>query len=130
MTIQKANPITSHSLFLMPPTAHQAEPFGWIQLLNGVNQAGYIYLITTQQPKDPHLSFDGSYIVTNMPMASLPVLLDILRNEQSLQIRFFDPEAAGISPSVFIEPGFGDALKTAFHAPDEAAGEISQRLNL
>jgi hypothetical protein len=103
MPKETINPITAHELTLMPPTSQSPEPFGWIRLLNGNRDAGYIYLQTTLKPTDPHLGSKG-YIVTAMPMSFLETLLDILRNEKNLQIRFFDPGSPGTSPDVFIEP--------------------------
>lgn len=101
MADQKINPITDHDLVLMPPTAQQKELFGWIRLANGTADAGYIYL-HSGPPADPHLSFDKSYIVTNMPMASLATLLDILQQQKELAIAYHDPQISGVSPSVFI----------------------------
>lgn len=128
MTVEKANPITGHLLTLMPPTAQQKDPFGWIELLNGSKAAGYVYLETDLTPGNPHLSGDGSYIVTAMPMSSLSVLLDILRNEKNLQIRYFDPQSPNVGPSVFIEPAFGGAqsFQVGSHMPPEIKQELER----
>jgi hypothetical protein len=39
----------------MPPTAQQPQPFGWIRLVNGNTDAGYVYLGVQNPPSDPHL---------------------------------------------------------------------------
>ena len=128
--IQKINPITAHELTLMPPTAHQADPFGWVRLLNGGSDVGYVYLDPHLTPQDPHLSHDGSYIVTALPLAMLGQLLEVLRSEAHLQIRFFDPQTAGVSPSVFIEPSTAGQQPTAdaILAPREVAEHIARLL--
>ena len=79
MIISKLNPITGHDLTLMPPTPNGPDLFGWIRLLNGGADAGYIYLVSP--PIVPHLSFDGSYIVTSMPISELQTMLNILKSE-------------------------------------------------
>jgi hypothetical protein len=38
--------------------------------------------------KEPHLSSDRTYIVMEMPITQLGSLMDILRNEKPLQIRY------------------------------------------
>ena len=103
MPIEKTNPITGHQLTLMPPTAHQPQAFGWIRLVNGNTDAGYVYLGVQSPPADPHLGGGGTYVVTSMPFDTMGDLLEILRNERNLQIRFFDPQTPGVSPSAFIE---------------------------
>jgi hypothetical protein len=42
MSIEKTNPITAQELTIMPPTAQQPKPFGWIPLLSGSVDAGYV----------------------------------------------------------------------------------------
>lgn len=126
MTKTKLNPISAHELTLMPPSPKSPQAFGWIRLLNGASDAGYVYLTTP--PVEPHLSFDETYIVTSVPMSDLFAVLDILRHERGLQIRFFDPEIAGVEPSVFIEaasPTFA-ADDRKLSAPDEIALEIAR----
>jgi hypothetical protein len=104
MPIEKTNPITGHELTLMPPTTQQPKPFGWIRLLNGGSDAGYIYLESPLVAADPHLGGTGNtYIVTAMPFEMMDALLSTLRNERNLQIRYFDPQSGGTAPSVFIE---------------------------
>ena len=110
MTVEKTNPISGHQLVIMPATSQQKDLFGWIRLVNGVNDVGYIYLQEALIPTDPHLSSDGSYIVTTMPMSSLQTLLYILHNEKNLEIRYYDPQSAGVAPSAFIEQATPSAL--------------------
>ena len=58
----------------------------------------------------------------------LEVLLDILRNERNLQIRYFDPQSPGVAPSAFIE---SMASNTARHGavgtPRYIADQIQTR---
>jgi hypothetical protein len=61
--------------------------WGMLQLKKGADIVGYIYL-TYGELDDPHLSHDKSYVVAFMPISMLGPLLDILRNEKQLQIRF------------------------------------------
>ena len=130
MPIEKTNPITGHYLTLMPPTAQQPQPFGWIRLVNGNADAGYIYLGLQNPPSDPHLDGAGTYIVTAMPFDTMGDLLATLRNERNLQIRFFDPQSPGVSPSAFIEatsPTPSPAAN-ALHVPAEVKDQIDSLL--
>lgn len=123
MAVSRTNTITSHRVTLMPPSPSQPQAFGWIQLKNGEADAGYIYL--TSPPVVPHLSFDKDYIVTSMPMSELTTILDILRREKELQIRFHDNEVAELSPSVFIEVKVENAqFDDALGVPSNVANEV------
>jgi hypothetical protein len=124
---QKANPITGYQLVIMPPNTVFTSKFflGWIRLVNGQEDAGYIYL-DDAPPQDPALI--GTYIVTSMPTASLPMLLDILRNEKPIQIRFYDPQS-GNPPIVSIEPAKGVTTSTPFHLNNEMSTKVKSRLN-
>jgi hypothetical protein len=130
MPIEKTNPITGHELTLMPPTAQQPPPFGWIRLLNGNTDAGYVYLGLQNPPSDPHLGGGGTYIVTAMPFDTMGHLLEILRNERNLQIRFFDPQSPGVSPSAFIEAVSSTPSPAAneLHVPTEVKTDIDRLL--
>jgi len=65
-----------------------------------------------------------------MPYDALEALLDVLRNEHNLQIRYFDPQAAGIAPSIFIEPAALTGLRGGpLHAPDDIAEDITRKIN-
>jgi hypothetical protein len=111
------NPITSHQLTLMPSTPQTPEMFGWIRLVHEARSAGYIYL--SNEPQKPHLSSDGTYIVTSIPMSELSTMLDILRNEGNLQIRYFDSNITGAEVSVFIE-SVGEETAEAIAVMEEA----------
>ena len=104
MTKQLTNPVTDYRLSLLGSFGTGIR--GWIELLNGDQAAGYIYL-SYQDPLPPDsLSFNGTYIVMHQPASLLSTLLDILRRERSLSIRFYDPESPGIVPATFLEtPG-------------------------
>jgi hypothetical protein len=65
-----------------------------------------------------------------MPMSELQVVLNILRNEANLQIRYFDPQSDGVAPAVFIETAreTDDAVSgNQTNIPDETANEIISR---
>jgi hypothetical protein len=127
MTMEKTNPITRHEVTIMPPTAQQLEPFGWIRLLNGNADAGYAHLDSQLVPKNPNLGGGGTYIVTAMPFEAMAALLSVLRNERNLQIRYFDPQAAGVSPSVFIETASTVQVGgSALRVPQEIATDIEK----
>lgn len=127
---EKTNPITSFELTLLPPTTQQTSLFGWIRLLNGSKDAGYIYL-RDGPLGDPALNYTKQYIITAMPTASIPMLLDVLRNQKNLQIRFYDPQAAGISPSVFLEPAdsSGEFASSPLHLNDEMTKRFDELLH-
>lgn len=112
MTIDKTNPITGHELVLFMPTEEQPEGFGWIRLLNGSQDAGYIWL--TSPPVKPHLSSQGIYIVTSVPISQMSAMLDVLRNEKDLVIDIRDAED-GSTPAVSIGSRTqGDAAASPF----------------
>lgn len=125
MTIEKTNPVDGHDLTLEMPTPSQPAAFGWVRLLNGSKDAGYIYL--TSPPVKPRLSSDGSYIVTSLPMTELSTILNILTSEKGLQIRYFDPQSAGVGPSVFLESAATGASTTQVRRslPDELAEDMA-----
>jgi hypothetical protein len=100
------NSITGQEVNLLPLNSANTSPSGWIRLINGVHDAGYINLLSpTEKVFDPSLVQPPNlppYIVIDMPVSALPVLLDILRNEGSLQIRYDD---TGTAPAfAIIEP--------------------------
>ncbi|MCP3385995.1 hypothetical protein NLM31_36990 [Bradyrhizobium sp. CCGUVB4N] len=57
--------------------------FGWIELLQGNDIAGYRY-VTGRPPREPYLSAEKKYIVMDIPIGMLDTLLGILRNEKPL----------------------------------------------
>jgi hypothetical protein len=78
--------------------------FGWITLLNGNDEAGYVYILPDSDPlRTPHLSAKKTYIVMSIHLSRLGDFLSILRNEMPLQIRYFDSQVPGSKPSAFIE---------------------------
>jgi hypothetical protein len=101
----QVNPITGHEVNLLPMNTSNASPSGWIRLLNGAHDAGYINLISpAEKVLDPALHSPPNgppYIVIDMPVSDLPMLLDILRNEGKLQIRYDD---SGAPAFAIIEP--------------------------
>jgi hypothetical protein len=126
---EKANPITGYELVLMPAT--KVVPFfGWIRLLNGQDDAGFIYLDDVPA-RDPELiGTTKQYIITSMPTASLPMLLDVLRHEKPLEIRFYDPQTPGSHPSVFLaQPASGVTTSAPFHLNEEMSANVKSRLN-
>ena len=123
MPKEVTNPITAHQVTWMD------SEFGWVRLLNGAKDAGYIYFIPDSSPlKVPALNSDGSYIIFSVHLSHLGLLLSILRDEKPLQIRFFDPEAGGVAPSAFIEPvsGLVDSAKVA-HAFEKLRNVTDRR---
>lgn len=101
---QLTNPVTDYRIALLGDTPDRV--FGWIELLNAGKSAGFIYFSSESQVEKPHLGGNNTYIVMHQPVSMLSNLLSILRVERSLQIRFFDPEAAGVDPTAFLEtPG-------------------------
>jgi hypothetical protein len=125
---EKSNPISGYQLVLMPATKHTAF-FGWIRLLNGDQDAGYIYL-EDGPSSDPALSSDKSYIITAMPTASLSMLLEVLRHEKNLQIRYYNPQSEGISPFVFLEPTAASSknASSVFRLDDEQTKHVNEML--
>jgi len=101
-----------------------------MRLVNGNTDAGYVYLGVQNPPSDPHLGGGGTYIVTAMPFDTMGELLETLRNERNLQIRFFDPQSSGVSPSAFIEAVSPTPSPTAneLHVPTEVKTDIDQLL--
>lgn len=101
----RTNPITGFDVTLMPPTPDARDLFGWIRLINGAEDAGYVYL--QDDPQAPRIGGNG-YIVTALPVDRLAVLLDLLRSGAELQIRVHRAGEAGAS--VFIEPRDASAI--------------------
>lgn len=98
------NPVTDYRITLLGEA--QDRVFGWIELLHVGKSVGFIYYSSDPQNAKPHLGGNDTYIVMHQPVSMLANLLSILRVERSLQIRFFDPEAAGVDPTAFLEtPG-------------------------
>ena len=81
----KTNPFDRHNLSLT--NGANNEIYGWIELLQGNELAGYLW-VTNRPPREPFLSAEKKYIVMDFPIGMLDTLLNILRNEKPLQIRY------------------------------------------
>ena len=94
------NPVTSYSITLLGSAFGKVR--GWLELKNGKKDAGYIWLTEVEPlPKDGLGGSAGSeYVVMYRPGSMLGTLIDILRHEKPLYIRFFDP-GTGDAPSTF-----------------------------
>jgi hypothetical protein len=119
MPIEKTNPITGYEINIITPTPAVPKLNGWIRLLNGALDSGYVYL--TDTPVRPRLGGGGSYIVTSVPLDKIEFLLCALRNERNLQIRYFDSQVEGGSLSVHIEP-----RDSAAEVPADVAEELAR----
>ncbi|WP_426424178.1 hypothetical protein [Bradyrhizobium genosp. A] len=84
-TEQLTIPVTGYNITLDP--SQDGKFLGWVELLNGKSDAGYVYLEDPQLP--PHLSAEKTYIVMSLKPALLDTLLSILRNEKQIRIAFF-----------------------------------------
>lgn len=76
--------------------------FGWIELKDGDQIAGYIYFIDEPDETMPRFGAVHSahpYIVMSLPTTQWSVVLDILRHERPLYIRGFQPDRGKISAS-------------------------------
>jgi hypothetical protein len=124
------NPITSHEINLIPPNS-KTPAFGWIRLVNGVQDAGYINLIPPNQaaadPSLEQLPNIPPYIVVDMSISDLGVVLDILRNEGKLQIRYDDTGAP--PPFAIIEPTNPAGTPVAGNPP-KSAQALMRRLDM
>lgn len=94
----KTNTFDRHELTLT--NGSNNEVFGWIELLQGNDIAGYLY-VTGKPPREPYLSADKKYIVMDFPIGMLDGVLGILRNEKPLQIRY--EKHGNTAASAFIE---------------------------
>jgi hypothetical protein len=119
-TEQLTNPVTGYNITLDPSS--DGKFLGWIELLNGKNDAGYVYFENPQSP--PHLSSAKTYIVMSLQPPMFDALLSILRNEKQIRISFFDCQCTGGTPTAMIETGTsifvaqGGSMLTV--APEEA----------
>ena len=77
--------------------------WGWIELYNATEPAGIVYL-TEGELRPPHFSADRKIIIMDAPLGMMADILDLLRNEAPLQIRFEDLQSSGAAASVFLEP--------------------------
>jgi hypothetical protein len=100
-TMSQTNTISGYELVIMNDRNRRF--LGWIRLLDGQNDAGYVYI--TDDPVQPHLGGVGrlpqSYVVMSRPIAELGVLLSVLNDGRAKTIRFADNNPQ--DPSAFIE---------------------------
>src|SRR5882757_4199866 len=97
---EQVNKFTSYEVTLMSSPKVPSNVFGWIDLKNGSDDMGFIYL--SDRPVAPRLG-SSRYIVTSIALSMLPSVLDILDSSSDMQIRYFDPQTAGFLPSAFLE---------------------------
>jgi hypothetical protein len=100
-TEQLTNPVTGYNITI--DSSQDGTFLGWIELLNGQSDAGYVYFESPQSP--PHLSSAKTYIVMSLQPALFQSLLSVLRNEKQIRITFFDCQCTGGTPSAMIETG-------------------------
>ncbi len=96
--VQQTNPVTGYQTSLYR-SGTSADFLGWIRLLNGNQDAGYIYI---EQPVKPPSLGSSGYVVMDIPPAMLESLLRILQSGEPLQIRFYQG-AANVDASAFLE---------------------------
>lgn len=86
-------PVSSYSVTML------SNGFGWIQLKDGEEDAGYIYVNDRPNQKDRFGGIGGPhpYIVMHQPLELWQTLLDVLRNEGPLYIRGYQPEGGEVS---------------------------------
>ncbi len=94
MSIEHRWPVTNYSITM----EHRA--FGWIELKDGDQIAGYIYF--TDEPDETMPRFGAEhgahpYVVMSVPTAQWHVVLDILRHERPLHIRGFQSDGGDVS---------------------------------
>jgi hypothetical protein len=87
--IRQTNPVTSYRTSLVR-SGTDADYLGWLQLLNGDEVSGYIYI---RRPLGvPDLGSTG-YVVMDFPPEFLSPLLSILQSGEPLQIQFVQSTA-------------------------------------
>ncbi|MFY9607078.1 MAG: hypothetical protein WAU45_00520 [Blastocatellia bacterium] len=84
---QVTKKITSYNVTLLGSASGKLR--GWIELRDGSDYAGYIYL-TDEDPLPKDYLGGSDYVVMHQRSTTLENLLSILRNEKNLQIRFSD----------------------------------------
>jgi hypothetical protein len=83
--IEQTNPVTGYRTFLFRVGVN-ADTFGWIQLLNDHEPAGYIYIKRPLTP--PFLGSLSPYVVMDFPPDLMETLLTLLTSGEPLQISF------------------------------------------
>lgn len=105
-----SNPVTGYEVSLYRPSGGDSDFQGWIMLLNGEKQAGYIY-IQNGIPMEPRLggSADERYVVIDIPVAMLGDTLTLLTAEKDVRI-IFDDQDGKASPTAFLIVGSGKRM--------------------
>jgi len=96
MAVEHRWPVTSYSVTIEHRT------FGWIELKDGDQFAGYIYFtdeIAETMPRFGAVHSAHPYIVMSVPTAQWQMILDILRHERPLYIRGYQPDGGEMSAS-------------------------------
>jgi hypothetical protein len=101
-----SNPVTGYQVSIFRQEGGSADFQGWIRLLNGTKDAGYIY-IQNGLPLTPHLG-STKYVVIDIPVAMLDVTLGMLNSGKPVFITYHD-NGNGANASAFLHVG-GDAL--------------------
>jgi hypothetical protein len=96
--ITQTNPITGYRISLYR-YGKDADYLGWIQLVNGDQAAGYIYI--RRPVSSPYLG-STRYVVMDLTPDLLDPVLRILQSGEPLQIRFSQASANG-DASAFLE---------------------------
>jgi hypothetical protein len=97
--ITQVNPVTGYRTVLYRDGT-DADFLGWLRLLNGGDDAGYVYI---RRPLGvPDIGSSG-YVVMDFPPEFLGTLLSILQSGEPLQVRF-EQSTAHADASAFLEP--------------------------
>jgi len=100
-----SNPVTDYQVSIFRTEGGSHDFQGWIRLLNGTADAGYIY-IQNGLPLTPRLG-STKYVVIDIPVSMLGDTLDMLRSGKPVFITYRDVD--GQFPSAFLHVG-SDAL--------------------
>jgi hypothetical protein len=96
--LSQTNPVTGYRTSLYRQGTN-ANFLGWIELVNGDQTTGYIYIM--QPVRAPYLG-STRYVVMDITPDLLGSLLRILQSSEPLQIRFEQP-AANSDAAAFLE---------------------------
>lgn len=97
----QTNPITGYRVTLLPGTPERQAMSGWVRLVNGENDAGFVHIQDERTAGIGNASGEHPYVITAVRSEELPLLLQLLDSGPELQIRI---EGTGSAQSVFIEP--------------------------
>lgn len=96
-----SNPVTGYQVSIFRSEGGSNDFQGWIRLLNGTADAGYIY-IQNGLPGTPFLG-SSRYVVIDIPVAMLGDTLRMLDSGKPIFITYRDND--GQSPSAFLHVG-------------------------